>query len=252
MKWIIFALAGIYLLFCLYLFLFQEKIIFRPDLAPKEVKLKPQIKVSYLEGLEVGRVNKHSDITIFYFGGNANNALQALNNLATFPYNSVTLNYPGYANSKGKPSQKAIFKAAQIVFEKFKSKKNIIIGRSLGSAVASFIASRYSVKGVILITPFHSITHLAKLKYPFCPVRLFLRHPFPTCQFIQKSDAKVYILLAQNDTTTPPATTNKLIKCIKHLQKIYTIKEATHANILEFQETWQKLEEFIEELAKGR
>ena len=252
MKWIVLGIGGVYLLFCLYLFLFQEKIIFHPDLAPKEVALQLNIKVIYLDGIEVGMVDKGSKLTIFYFGGNANNALQALNNLVKFPYNSITLNYPGYANSKGKPSQEAILSAAKRVFEKFKTQKNIVIGRSLGSAVVSFIASNFKVDGVILITPFHSITHLAKLKYPFCPVELFLRHPFPTCSFIQKSDAKVYILLAQNDTTTPLTTTNKLIKCIKHLQKIYTIKEATHANILESQETWQKLEEFIEELAKGR
>ena len=252
MKWVVVVVAGAYLLFCLYLYFFQEKIIFRPDLAPKEVALQLNIKVIYLDGIEVGMVDKGSKLTIFYFGGNANNALQALNNLAKFPYNSITLNYPGYANSKGKPSQEAILSTAKRLFEKFKTQKNIVIGRSLGSAVASFIASNFKVDGVILITPFYSITHLAKLKYPFCPIKLLLRHPFPTCQYIQKSDAKVYLLLAQQDTTTPPATTNKLIKCIKNLQEVYTIKEATHANILEFPKTWQKLEEFIEELAKGR
>ena len=250
MKWILLAILLGYIGFCLYLYLFQEKIIFRPDLAPKEVTLDPHIEVVFIDGIEVGIVDKKSDTTIFYFGGNANNALQALNTFAKFPYNSVTFNYPGYANSKGTPSQEAILQTAQKIFDRFKTKRNLIIGRSLGSAVASFIASNNSVDGVILITPFHSIAHLAKLKYPYCPVALFLRHPFPTCQYIQKSDAKVYLLLAQHDTTTPPATTNELIKCIKNLQEVYTIANAQHADILEFKETWKKLEEFIEELTK--
>ncbi len=250
MKWILLAILFGYIGFCLYLYFFQEKIIFRPNLAPKEVALNPQVKVIFIDGIEVGIVDKKSETTLFYFGGNANNALLALNNLSKLPYNSITFNYPGYANSKGTPSQEAILQAAQKIFDRFKTKKNIIIGRSLGSAVASFIASNNSVDGVILITPFHSITHLAKLKYPYCPITYFLRHPLPTCQYIQKSDAKVFILLAQNDTTTPPATTNELIKCIKNLQEVYTIADAQHANILELEETWKKLEEFIEKLTK--
>ncbi|BCD62599.1 hypothetical protein NitYY0826_C1481 [Nitratiruptor sp. YY08-26] len=250
MKLLLFFLAAFYILFCLYLYIFQDKIIFRTDLAPKEIPLDKEIKVTFLDGLEVGRVEKNSHITIFYFGGNANNALEFLHHFKHLPYNLITFNYPGYGNSQGKPSQKAIFLAAKKVYQHYKTSKNILIGRSLGTGVASYLSTQKDVIGIILITPFHSITHLAQLRYPWCPIHLFLRHPFPNYKYLSQASVPVYVILAQHDDTTPPVTFAKLKPYIKKLVKVVTIEGAQHGDILQFEQTKKAIEEFVTELAR--
>ncbi len=248
MKWLLF-LALLYLVGGLYLYFFQERLIFRPDLAPKEVDLPPGAKRLFLDGLEVGVLDKKSDTTLFYFGGNANNALEALHIFAKLPYNVVTFNYPGYANSKENPSQEAIFSAAKKVYEHFRTSHNIVVGRSLGTGVAAYIAASFAVDGIVLITPYHSITHLAKLRYPIYPASLLVRHSFPTYQYIQRTSAPIILFLAERDDTTPPATFAKLRPYIKNLRKVITIEGSTHADILE--KGKEKIVEEIEKLAKG-
>ena len=246
---ILLFLALIYASFCLYLYFFQEKIIFRPDLAPKDVELPKNARRLFLDDIEIGYIEKQSDTTIFYFGGNANNALEFLHIVADLPYNAVAFNYPGYANSAGKPSQQSLFAAAKKIFEHFKTRKNILIGRSLGSGVAAYIASLGKVDGIILITPYHSLLHLAKLRYPICPASLLLKHPFNTCSYIQKTLAPVFIIAAEHDTTTPPATLHKLLPCIVNLKKIITIPGSTHADILQFNTTKEAIRKFLQLLA---
>ena len=249
MKWLLF-LALLYLVGAFYLYFFQERLIFRPDLAPKKVDLPPGAKRVFLDGLEVGVIYKKSDTTIFYFGGNANNALEALSLFANLPFNIVVFNYPGYGNSKGDPSQEAIFSAAKKVYEHFRTSHNIVVGRSLGTGVAAYIAASFAVDGVVLITPYHSITHLARLRYPIYPANLLVRHPFPTYRYIQQTDAPTTVFLAEYDDTTPRVTFEKLRPYIKNLKKVLTIQNATHADILERGE--EKIKKEIVELAKGQ
>ncbi len=232
-----------YLGFGLYLYLSQDRLLFRPDLAPKEVELPKGVKRLFIDGIEVGVLDQGSDTTILYFGGNANNALEFFSIAKDFNKNVVVMNYPGYGRSAGKPSQSAIFEAALKVFDHFKNHHNILIGRSLGTAVASYIASKRDVEKIVLITPFHSITHIAKLRYPIYPISLILKHPFETYRFIDKTNAPIYVLLAQKDDTTPPATFKKLLPHLKNLKTTHTISGSTHADILSFEETrkWLKL-----------
>ncbi|BCD67715.1 alpha/beta hydrolase [Nitratiruptor sp. YY09-18] len=238
------AIIG-YASFCAYLYFNQEKLIFRTDLAPKEVNLHPKIKQTFIDGIEVGIIDNKSAVTIFYFGGNANNALEFLNNFIDTPYNFVAMNYPGYGNSKGSPSQDAIFEAATKVYEKFRSKTNILIGRSLGTGVAAFLASRFQVAGIILITPYYSLEHLARLKYPYCPIGFLIKHPFRTYVYIKNTDIPVCIIQAAKDDMTPPATLNKLLPFIKNLKLRQEIPSSTHADILSHPQTIYMLKKCI-------
>ena len=235
-----------YLGFGLYLYLAQERLLFRPDLAPKDIELPEGVERLFIDGIEVGFIDHGSDKTIFYFGGNANNALEALHLFENLPFNAVAFNYPGYGNSKGRPSQQAIFQAAKKIFDRFKNDHNILVGRSLGTGVAAYIASLQPVDKIILITPYHSITHLAQLNYPIYPVKWILKHPFETYRYIAKSDAPVYVILASEDETTPPETFEKLKPYIKNLKKIYTI-QAHHDDILSKVETKEMLKRLVSE-----
>lgn len=233
-----------YLLFLLYLYFNQERLIFLNSLAPKEIDLPKEAKRLFVEGVEVALIDRGADTTLFYFGGNANNAFEFLKCLKELPYNIVAMNYPGFGKSVGKPSQKAIFEAAKKVFKRFKTKKNIVVGRSLGTAVAAYISQDKDISKVILITPFYSLKELAKRFYPGVPVSLILKHPFETYRYIEKSGADVYVILAQNDETTPRESYEKLKKHIKNLKDEVVIEGSSHGDILSFPKTCESVKRF--------
>ncbi|BAF70406.1 conserved hypothetical protein [Nitratiruptor sp. SB155-2] len=235
----------VYSAFALYLYLFQEKIIFRPYLAPKKVDIPKEAKIVMVDGQEVGILDRKSDVTVFYFGGNADNALQALTLFQDLPFNIVTYNYPGYGNSKGRPTQQSLYQSALRIFQKFHTKHNIIVGRSLGTSVATYVASLTKPTSLILITPFHSIAYLAKMRYPIFPVSLILKHPFPTYRYVQKVQAPIYVLLAQKDTLTPPKSYEALKPFMSNLKEERIIPNSTHADILEHQQTKEVVQQFI-------
>ena len=84
------------------------------------------------------------------------------------------LEYPGYEDRPGAPGEKSLFSAADEALFLLPTNRPIyLVGESLGSGVASYLAGTYSDKiaGVIFISPFNSLTDVAQYHYPLLPVR---------------------------------------------------------------------------------
>ncbi len=146
MKRLIILLSALYILSAVLLYFFQEKLIFKnyyaKDYTPAIAKTI-YFKTSGGVKLEGGFVKNGEGLPlVLYFGGNAENVLYFLDDIAPKikSYNFISFNYPGYGASEGKPSQEAIFKYALEIVKKYKPQK--VIGRSLGTAVASYVASK--------------------------------------------------------------------------------------------------------------
>ncbi len=228
----------IYISMCVYLYFMQENKIFNKK---RTKPYKPQIaKTIYfktsdgiiLSGASVK--NKKNALLILYFSGNTSNTIEFLDKTAPKikNFNFLGFNYPGYADSTGKPCEKCIEKYALEIYDKYNP--DIIMGRSLGSAVASYVAGKRDVKKVLLITPFSSIECIAKMKYPFFPVKLFLKYPFYENKFISHTSAPVSIIALKNDDKIPQKCLNILIKNIKNLKNIYYLDKIKHGNIYNY------------------
>lgn len=69
------------------------------------------------------------------------------------------VNYRGYGLSESWPSEKTMFSDALELFDKLSVRPNIeasntiIIGRSIGTGVATYVSSKRKTKATILITP---------------------------------------------------------------------------------------------------
>jgi pimeloyl-ACP methyl ester carboxylesterase len=244
---IIFTLISLYFLAMLYLFLTQDKKVFQTQYAtyysPTHVK-KIYFKTSDGLILEGGKVGNAKEL-VLYFGGNANNVLEFLDKTAykIKDFSFIAFNYPGFGNSEGKPSEQNILKYAIELFDKYKPSH--LIGRSLGSAVASYVSSKRKVKTLLLITPFDSIEEIAKSRYPIFPISILLKHKFKEIEFLKHSKAtKINAIFVENDNIIPIKSTNHLLKEIK-FNKTITIK-ASHGRIYEY----PHIEKIIEKLLK--
>jgi pimeloyl-ACP methyl ester carboxylesterase len=232
---LLFLFLLFYILACIYLYLIQDiKIFNRKWAKPFTPKIAKKIYFTTSDGIKLeGAITKNGENLplVLYFSGNANNAIEFLDKIASKikNFNFIGFNYPGYAKSEGKPCEKCIEKYAIEIFDKYKP--DFLIGRSLGTAVASYVASKRKVKGIILITPFDSIEHIAKEKYPLFPVSMLLKHKFKEAKFLSKTNTHVIIIALKKDDMIPTPCLKNLIKHIKNLKKIIYIDKVTHGFI---------------------
>lgn len=85
--------------------------------------------------------------------------------------NFVIIDYRGYGKSTGVISEEGLYKDADAAYDYltgkgFTPQQIIVYGRSIGTGVAADLASRHACKGLILESPYTSMTALAGEKFP--------------------------------------------------------------------------------------
>ena len=121
-----------------------------------------------------------------------------------------------------------------------------VIGRSLGSGIASYVAAQRNVLKLVLVTPFDSITNLAQQSYPLYPIPLLLKDKYNSAGRAHKIKADVLVLVAQRDQIVGRKHSNKLIAAfVKQVPKVNIINGSTHNNISEYAEYYQIINEFL-------
>ncbi|NPA11879.1 MAG: alpha/beta hydrolase [Epsilonproteobacteria bacterium] len=244
---ILFFLLAVYIGIALYLYFTQDSKVFKYYLAKEYIpkNAKPIDFVTsdgaVLKGAEF--IKDKNLPYCLYFGGNANNSIEFVDKTAPLlNCNCITFNYPGYAGSSGKPSEDKILKYAKEIYDKYKPK--YIIGRSLGSAVASYVAKDNNI--LILITPFDSIENIAKSRYPFLPISLLLKHKFNEAQYLSAKKVPVFVIALKNDDVIPSFSLQNLINSIQNLKKLYLLDGVTHADIYSHPEVIKILKKICE------
>jgi len=226
----------LYITIALLFYFLQGSLIFPTQYVPKAIKVDPHFqKITFttenkvtLEGMMM--ITNTQAPTLLYFGGNAENVLYNAHNFASFQnYNLIAFNYRGYGQSSAQPSKDAILHDALKIYDHFNQKYTIetVMGRSLGSSVASYLASQRDIQKLIIITPFDSIINVAYTHYPFLhlfPTKAFLKHNFDTQEYTKNVKSKVYMLVASDDKIIPRVHSDKLKTSIVNLQEYQVIK----------------------------
>jgi len=148
--------------------------------------------------------------TILYFHGNAGNIGNRFDRMEEFAknYGVLAISYRGYIKSKGKPSQQGFFNDAVAGLDFLKSKAIypqdiILFGESIGSGVASHLASLEDFSALVLEAPFSSVLSIAQKTYWFLPVSLILKDRFETDKIASKIFSPVLIFHATGDRIVP-------------------------------------------------
>jgi pimeloyl-ACP methyl ester carboxylesterase len=122
--------------------------------------------------------------------------------------------YPGYGARPGAISENELLRAGESLFEEIRRTwGNVpvtVIGESLGSAVACYVAARQKADRLALISPFTSALEVASRRYPYFPVRWLLRDKFPAEQYVRGSGVPLYVLHGTLDQVVPMELGRKL------------------------------------------
>ena len=209
----------LYVLICIGCALFQRRMIyFPPRFTPQQVdeaaRAAGLTRWTNLSGQAIGmkfrspRQPATGQVLIVYGNGSwtvgcaqYGQVIQSLDALDVF-----ILEYPGYADRPGSPSQENIFDAADEAFELLgKDKPIYLVGESLGSGVAAHLAGDYpsNIAGLMLLSPFNRLTDVAQARMPFLPVKLMLIDRFPSTDYLQKYRGPVGIMVDGRDEVVP-------------------------------------------------
>lgn len=186
---------------------------------------------------------------IIYYGGNGEDVYLNVDEFETLQCATLFVAYRGYGPSEGEPGEKEIFADALSIFDQIRSRypETVItlMGRSLGSGVACYVASQREVAGVILVTPYDSLVAVAQSVYPWLPVGRLLRHNFDSVQYVSKVDAPLLVFYGGQDTVVRPARTERLLEHITVEKEVIFIERADHGTIGMFPEYWPAILNFL-------
>ena len=200
--------------------------------------------------------------TIIYFAGNGESSAQTfyyMNQEHIFDYfegyQFIMIDYPGYGLSDGKPHDDSMKEMSEVVYEYIKDLDYVdhdhvyIYGYSIGTGVATYIASKYDVKGLILIAPYSSITDLFNTYLPIFKgvFSKLIVEEFDSLSFAKNVDVAPLIVASKTDQTIPFHLSEKLSFEFNQIYEFYAIDQTAHNEFLDREEVLLKIFEYLEQ-----
>lgn len=231
------------------LYLLQDKFIFHPKKLPAEYQYQFEIPfreinlpVSEKKNLSIVQFTVPDSMRkgiVLYFHGNRENINRYAKHAALFTKNSYEIwmiDYPGYGKSTGKRTEQTLYEDALIFYKMAHSKvpaeQIIIYGKSLGTGIASQLASVRDCKRLILETPYYSMGALAKHYFFMYPAMPLAKYSFPTYQHLEYINAPVTIFHGTKDRVIPYKQSKWLMEK-KPSAEMVTIPRGGHNNLPE-------------------
>lgn len=234
------------------LYLLEEKLIFLPTTLEQDYTFQftyPFEEV-FLETDSETVINAiHFKVeqpkgVILYFHGNAGDLSRwglVAEYFVDLEYDVFVMDYRTYGKSIGPLSENALFYDAQFCYDYLKERYTesdiTLYGRSLGTGMATYLASENKPKQLLLETPYYSIVDVAKNRFPLFPVEKLMSYSFPSYTFIVNVVCPVLIIHGTDDTVVPLTSGKKLYDAINTQKSIFIeIADADHNNLIDFPE----------------
>jgi uncharacterized protein len=173
---------------------------------------------------------------LLFLHGNAGEASSRLPNaaaLADLGADVLLLDYRGYGQSAGAPSERGVYADARaglawLVRERGHPQRRVVVfGRSLGGAVAVDLARGRALAGLVLESTFSSIADLAR-SIVGLPLPRVLANPFPSDRKIVALRAPVLFLHGDRDRVVPIRYGRALFEAAPQPKRFEVISGAGH------------------------
>ncbi len=201
--------------------------------------------------------------TWIWFHGNGGNIGHRVDELAMLHHrlgvNLFIFDYQGYGRSQGKPSEQATYRDARAALEYVSNRpsvdpdKIVYFGRSLGAAVAVELATESPPAGMVLVSPFTSVSDMARLAFPYLPVGWLLKDRYDSIARIRNLQTPLLIIHGAQDETVPFKQGMALFEAANEPKTFQLAPGAGHNDIFVTGGSafWDALEKFRVSLAGG-
>jgi len=229
-------------------YIFQDKLIFQADTLPRDYQFSfnqpyEEHFISTPDNKEINALwfkpSQKAKGLVIYFHGNADNLQrwgQFAADITVLGYEVLMIDYRGYGKSSGTPAESTLYKDATLVWNWAKlqteHEKIVIYGRSLGSAIASHLATEVQPDLLILETPFDELKNASVLRYLFYFIPL--KTKFATKEYLGKVKGKIVIFQGTDDWVVSLASAGRLKPLLKETDEFIMIPEGGHRNLRDF------------------
>jgi uncharacterized protein len=174
--------------------------------------------------------------TILYFHGNGGALEIRSERIAKYLNRGrgmFIMAYRGYSGSTGWPSETANVADAKLAYDTLVADgvrpENIIIyGESLGTSVATQIATEKKARGLILDSPFTSMAERAAQLYWWLPVSTLVKDRYMSRNFIRDVHMPVFVLHGEADEVVPVSMGREMFALANEPKEIVTLPGAGH------------------------
>jgi fermentation-respiration switch protein FrsA (DUF1100 family) len=209
--------------FLVFLYFYQDRLLFLPNLPSRAVERSPStVGLAYEPVDLVTSDNIHLDSwfipapekrgVILFCHGNAGNISHRFDSLLLFHrlgFSTLIFDYRGYGRSQGRPSEAGTYRDAEAAWRYLTSERSIapshiiLFGRSLGAAVAAHQAAVHVPGALIVESCFTSVPDMAAELYPFLPARWLSRLNYNVQLQLQSVSCPVLVVHSRDDEIIP-------------------------------------------------
>ena len=248
MKWLkilSFVLLVLYSAFCGFLYFAQDYFIFDPRPLAKNYEFSEgeEVNIEVEKGISLNclwlKENVNPDGVILYLHGTRGSNRRCLRQARSMMGNNYDIfmpDYRGYGKSDGKIiSESQLFsdmeKIYQFLLSKYDESQIVIVGYSLGSGMASYLAAKYEPSQLILLAPFISITNLKNRMLPIVPDWL-VKYPLSTEKYMPEVKCPVTLFHGTRDDIIPFDSSQKLQAQAPEKIALITIENEGHRGVI--------------------
>lgn len=240
-----------YVAVCSWLYFSQRSMLYFPTPAIADVQAEAfELQNDGLK-LRGWVVNPGKPRAMIYFGGNAEAVeYNAEVFKTTLPEVTVyLLPYRSYGGNPGELTEANVYSDALKLYDQIKSRHGSIsaLGRSLGSGVATYLASERKIDKLVLVTPYDSMVNVAKAHYPAFPVSFIIEDRYESWRRASQINSKVLVMIAEMDEIIPRASTDNLLRHFKQKPNVIVFDGAGHNTPSDSTEYDKAVSEFIDQ-----
>ncbi|CEK12104.1 alpha/beta hydrolase [Legionella hackeliae] len=207
----------IFVIASLFMYFMQRNLMYFPA---KEV---PSRKFFHADDMQVVKIQTKDGIhlmswykppipgkpTILYLHGNAGHIgyrMPLVRQFLAAGLGVLLLEYRGYGGNPGHPSEQGLYRDGEAGFNFLQqqgvpAQQTILYGESLGTGVATYLSTQFSVCAVILQSPYTSMTNVARYHYPWVFIAPWDK--YDSLSRISQVKSPLLILQGENDTIVP-------------------------------------------------
>ena len=165
----------------------------------------------------------------------------------------LALSYRGYGGSTGNPSEEGLIADGLAAFDWLAERQHgpvVLVGQSLGSAVAVAVAAERRTAGAVLISAPDSIAAVAQHHYPYLPVAMLIRDPFRSDRRMSAVEERKLFLHGDQDTLIPLLRGRALFDLAQEPKEFRVLTGYGHNDLWTF-ELAETVADFIEGTAEN-
>lgn len=236
----------IYLGVIVYIFVKQRTLLYHPEheivgLEQFDMPNTEEIFLTTKDGVKIQtwyrKPDEGKEMVIFYHGnsGHIPQRIDKLKELKEMGYGFIIPAWRGFGKSEGSPTEEGIYNDARATIDFIKKegydlKNVIVVGESLGSGIATKMATENEFKGLFLITPYTTIADRAAEIYFYIPVKSLLKDNFDNINNISHVKEPVFIIHGDNDNIIPHAHSLKIIEKANEPKKLIIYPGVNHTS----------------------